>query len=100
MREAIRLSKAIQPPEQKSDFHDVEHSPEIPVTNGEENEEDNGDHSPKIRLSDISTERPSLETDFRHLLQLVRAYLTAERGNLAQGFQGFGLQFPSPAYVL
>lgn len=73
--------KLIQAPEPKIDWQE----PEPPeggsalkyTKEHEESEEDDG----------LSTKHPSLESDFRHLLDLCWALRLAEKGDLAQGIK-------------
>jgi hypothetical protein len=75
LRAAVRLFKE---PEPKIDWQEVRDPPDVSV-DGEEYEE--------VGEQIFQPARPNLEADFRHLLQLCKAYLTAEQGDLARGIK-------------
>jgi hypothetical protein len=69
LREAVRLSKMIETPKPILDFHDEPERREVPVDYEEPGEQI------------ISAERPDIEREFHHLLQLCTALRLAEKGN-------------------
>jgi hypothetical protein len=89
LRQAIRLSKVIQPPQPKLDWHEPQDRPEIPLTLEEHYEQ--APDPPEEEYPEVGeqvTERPSqLEFDFKHLVDLCRALRDAVRGNLASGVE-------------
>jgi hypothetical protein len=86
LRRAVREFKLLLEPEPVTDWHERPEPPEAIDLSAEEPEE--YDMTPEHVDSDIRpTARATVESDFRHLLQLVKAYLTAERGNLARGIK-------------
>lgn len=76
LREKIRLSRT---PERSPDWCEPLETPSVPVNCEVEDYPEVGEQ--------ISPARPDIERDFRHLLQLCKALLTAERGDLARGIK-------------
>ena len=74
LRAAVRL---LQKPQPKIDWQEPADSPEIPMPETEE--------YPEVEEQILPCERPDIEREFKHLLNLVKALLVAERGNLARG---------------
>jgi hypothetical protein len=71
LREAIKAFKLIEKPEPKIDWQEPRDPREIPPEYPDENDQDNGDLS--------APGRPSIESEFRHLLQLCKALRSAEK---------------------
>jgi hypothetical protein len=85
LRAAVRLFREPEPP--KPDWQEPADPPEV-VTYVSEGEEGNGAPTEQPSREELSQDREnSLLADFQHLLQLCKALLTAERGDLVRGLK-------------
>jgi hypothetical protein len=97
LRKAIRLSRVIEEPQQRSDFRDMPDAPEILPDVEPEAEPQFADmdvrpshYYPEIpeRIGNLeSTEKASADGDLKHLIDLVRSLRTALRGDLSRGIK-------------
>lgn len=77
LRSAVSLSRE---PEPKIDWQEARDPPDVSV---------DGEEYPEVeeQILPASSEWPDVEREFKHLLQLCKALLVAERGDLAKGIK-------------